>query len=736
VYERTYSRKKTDGTNEVWGETVARVARGNLELVYGPFSGWSDKVLDEFDRLTFYMNKFAILPAGRHLWASGVKGRQYLFNCHVAGFEGEFSKHFSFTSLRLFEGGGVGANYSMKYLERFGAPKRRLQVHIVCDPSHADYQEMLDAGLLSKEFDSDWAGAREVEDTREGWAGELVDLLDTYMTEDRVVHEDRVYDVTNVRKKGSRLKSSGGTASGPAPFARMMLDVEDTMNDAHRLGVITPIHAMEIDHATAQAVVAGGNRRSARMAMVHWKDPYIFDFLACKQDTGKHWTTNISVEIDQEFIDALADAGRTAPVQVFVDHDGNYVRDDDGSNPGTQGLVLKEEMRTVGGHPDHEHAVAVHKAVVTGMLTNGEPGYWNSDLSNKGEPNLVICTNPCGEIALEAWENCNLGHVNLDAFAPRVDEDGRLRKPDILGMLEAHRLVTRFLIRATYGDVNDEGQADKLARNRRIGVGHLGVQGFFAKRGQRYSDVPKDATARRLLRELYETVRYEARAYAFELRIPEPVKVTTVAPTGSIAKLPGVPEGIHPIMFRFYNQRIRFSLADSDQAAKVEEYRAQGLVVERDIYDRSGNTAVVVFPTKARLVEEVEALGYDADVVEASDEISLVDMLAFQEMYQTEYADNAVSYTVNVPMQKHQQEAVLKDAYAQTPAPTPDYVQTVGDTLLAALPKLKGTTLMVNGSRPQAPYEKITKVEYDLAQFTLTSDGVDEDCATGACPVK
>jgi hypothetical protein len=111
-------------------------------------------------------------------------------------------------------------------------------------------------------------------------------------------------------------------------------------------------------------------------------------------------------------------------------------------------------------------------------------------------------------------------------------------------------------------------------------------------------------------------------------------------------------------------------------------------------------------------------------------------MLAFQEMYQTEYADNAVSYTVNVPMQKHQQEAVLKDAYAQTPAPTPDYVQTVGDTLLAALPKLKGTTLMVNGSRPQAPYEKITKVEYDLAQFTLTSDGVDEDCATGACPVK
>ena len=48
--------------------------------------------------------------------------------------------------------------------------------------------------------------------------------------------------------------------------------------------------------------------------------------------------------------------------------------------------------------------------------SNGEPGFWDSSLSNIGEPNPVVCTNPCGEITLEPWEPCNLGHVNLAAF--------------------------------------------------------------------------------------------------------------------------------------------------------------------------------------------------------------------------------------------------------------------------------------------------------------------------------
>lgn len=704
VYKRTYSRKKPDGTNETWPETIGRVIHGNLALVYGDIEhDWDAATVQEKEDLYQHMLDFKILPAGRHLWSSGVKGRQYLFNCHVAGWGGKLSDHFSFTFLRLMEGGGVGANYSSRFLAPFGAPRRELEVHIVCDPEHADYAQFKAEGLLSDEYDSDWDGAFEVEDSREGWADALTDLLDTYMTDDIVTHSKRVYDVSRVRPKGSRLKTFGGTASGPIPFATMMHETMRVMSNAHEAALcggvyqLTPVEAMEIDHAIAECVVSGGTRRSARMAICHWDDPFIEDFLDCKTDGSKHWTTNISVEIDNEFTERLEQGGK----------------------------------RSDGTLQKHLKAEAVFTRVIQGMLTNGEPGLWNSSLSNVGEVNEVIATNPCGEIALEAWENCNLGHVNLDAFAPKA----KGRPVEMHALLKAHQLMTRFLIRATYGDVNDPKQAEKLALNRRIGVGHFGVQGFFAKMGVPYSQVPKQQGSAQLLTALRNAVRNTAREYAFELRIPEPVKVTTVAPTGSIAKLPGVAEGIHPIYSRFFERRVRYNVADFDQYEAVCEFEEQGFATEIDSYDKSGNTTIVVFPTKEVLVQQVEDLGFKASVVESADELSVEDMLAFQAMYQIHYADNAVSYTLNVPAEEHQ-EAALAVPGTPTPLPTSERVEAVSAALRKQLPYLKGTTMMLDGSRPQAPYTRITQDQYENSLAVLLADGVDEDCSNGACPVR
>ena len=692
VYNRTYSRTLADGSKETWPDTVRRVAAGNLALVHGTDqTAWSDDVRAEHDELVSYMDQFAIIPAGRHLWATGVKGRQYLFNCHVAPWGDKLSRHFEFTFMRLMEGGGVGGNYSTKYLKEFGAPRRELDVHVVCDPMHQDYAEMKAAGLLSTEYDSDWAGAFEVEDSREGWADALVDLIDTFMSDGEVKHRARVYDVSRVRCKGSRLKTFGGTASGPGPFARMLEEVAVVLNGAvgerhvevgdgfgWSYGHLTPVEAMEIDHAIAECVVSGGVRRSARMAICKWNDPFIDDFLDCKADGSKHWTTNISVEIDQDFIDYLS----------------GDKHDDFG--PG-----------------GNELAYMVHKKVVEGMLRNGEPGYWNSTYSNEGEVNEVIATNPCGEIALPPTGACVLGHVNLDFFAPKVKGE----HSDFDGLRRAHELMTRFLIRATYGDMTDDQQREVMHSERRIGVGHLGVQGFLAKHGTRYSDAPHDPQFRNLLTFLADTVRDEARAYAFQLRIPEPVKVTTVAPTGSIAKIPGVTEGIHTIYARYFNRRIRFSMTDPAQVKTVMAAEAAGHLVEVCRYDQSGNTMVVTYPTKEKLVAEVEAMGYDPSIVQSADEVSLYDMLNFQAMYQTEYADNAVSFTVNFPEGKYT-------------------VEEAADVIQAFLPDLKGTTLMPDGTREQAPYERITEEEFNSYEVTSVEDSTDEDCTTGACPVR
>src|SRR5690606_33393153 len=247
-----------------------------------------------------------------------------------------------------------------------------------------------DEGLLSEEYASEWAGAYQVEDTREGWAAAFRDLIETYYRPAK--NQRRVFDVSRVRWQGARLMTSGGHASGPVPLARLLHDIAGVMNA--RIGQrLDGIGAMEIDHAIAKAVVAGGNRRSARMAIMHWRDPQILDFIRIKQTTGQHWTTNISVEVDDVFFD--------------------YVRLEPGtSTEWTAHRVLEE--------------------IAAGMLTNGEPGFWNSDYSNQGEPNRVIATNPCGEIALEAWENCNLGHINLAGFVDR--ETGQV---DVIDMHRA-----------------------------------------------------------------------------------------------------------------------------------------------------------------------------------------------------------------------------------------------------------------------------------------------------------
>lgn len=674
VFDRSYSRTKPDGSKENWFETTDRVIKGNLGLVYGTPDTWNDSVRLEYDMLKQMMDDFYIVPAGRHLWASGVPGRQFLFNCHVSHWNEEITDHFDFTFMRLMEGGGVGTNYSTKYINRYAAPKRELKVHIVCDPSHPDYEKMKDAGVLSTEFSHEWAGAFHIADSREGWSAGLTDLISTYFLDD-VKHYDRVYNVTGVREEGRPLVSFGGTASGPLPFAVMLHEISEVVNKRVATDEkLNPIDMMEIDHSLAMCVVSGGNRRSARMSMVSWDDPFIMEFINCKQNTGKHWTTNISVVVDDEF----------------------------------NKLVSK---MTRDYHPLERQAKDVYKAAITGMLRDGEPGFWNHSLSQHGEIAEVVCTNPCGEITLREWEACILGHVNLAAFAPTVDNADW----NFDGMVQAHRLMTRFLIRASFGDKADPKQQDMVNMNRRIGVGHFGVAGFLNKLGIKYSQAFKGNFFPNLLKQLYTAVRQEARDYAFQLRIAEPVKVTTMAPTGSIAKLSGDTEGAQTPYAKYFIRRVRFSTIN--QAEKIQEFIDQGYEVEPCVY--SANTMVVSFPTVEKLVKEVEALGYNPDdIVESQDELSLEDMLAFQEMYQTNYVDNAISYTANIPEGKYSVEEVMA-------------------IIAKFLPKLKGTTIMVDGTRAQAPYERLTKEEFEAIAGPITvEDSTDEDCANGSCPVR
>jgi adenosylcobalamin-dependent ribonucleoside-triphosphate reductase len=388
------------------------------------------------------------------------------------------------------------------------------------------------------------------------------------------------------------------------------------------------------------------------MAIKSWKDEDVLEFIACKQDGTSHWTANISVEVDDAFFAA-------------------WKRKD-------------------------EWAKKVFDASVKAMLDNGEPGFWNVSRNRDGEPDPeeVFSCNPCGEITLHPNENCNLGHVNIGAYA---DESAK----------EAFRLMTRFLIRATFGDITDERQKRVVAKNRRIGVGFFGFQSWLVANGIKFSESHANLYVKECLRQWYLVVREEAQKYCYQLRIPECVKVTTIAPTGTTALLPGQTTGIQPIYARYAIRRVRY--ADNDPSlADLADHR-----IEDCIYSK--NTKVVYFYYKDSLVDYAEKIWKNADLVEDQSEIHLADMLAVQAMIQAYYCDNAVSFTANI----------LPDSLT---------FRELKSLLINYLPRLKGTTIMVDSTRAQAPYERISKNEFEMHESTVSQGEM--ECATGACPIR
>ncbi len=638
VFNRTYSRP-TDAGSESWQDTHHSVVEGNLDLVDPRHT----EPL-EASQLALQFSNFSALPAGRHLWVSGVPGRQFLFNCHRSGFGPELADHFCFTFDELMKGGGVGSNYSNSYLETLPSPTGRVELSVVVTPSHPDREEFAQHLVPSLPG----AVVFEVPDTRQGW----VQALRQVITLSADGGGNITIDVSKVRPRGAPILGFGGTASGPGPLVEMIVNTTNILNDCVGLD-LSSLDVMAIDHAIASCVVAGNVRRSARMSIKHWNDSDIFDFIDCKSDPNAHWSTNISVEIDALFVDRI-------------------------NTPGSN------------------HGKAVFEAVLEGMVANGEPGFYNSQLASVGERGDVRSTNPCGEIALEDFEPCNLGHVNLAAHGT-----------DVVGAAEAARLMTRFLIRATFGDVEDPKQREVLDRNRRIGVGLFGVQEWAAAHGIRWSDIGSSCELAEFLRTIAEVVDAEATAYSNELGIPRPIKTRTIAPTGTIAKLPGVTEGIHPIYARHFVQRIRY--AETDPLLQVEIEK--GRHVESCIY--TAGTKVVSVPTRNTILDK-----FDDDLIEDCSEIHLDDLFRTQAFFQQHWADNAVSFTANVD-----------------PETTADEL---GSVLSKWLDHLKGTTVFPDLSRPQSPYERIDATTFE--ELTAGSDveiGQDfDECANGACPVR
>lgn len=646
VYNRTYSRRRDDGTFETWPDTVARVVAGSTSVGHVKPG--------EADRLTELIEGFKVLPAGRHLWITGT-GLPYTRNCFRAPWTARLADHFEFMADQLLTGGGVGANYSQEYIRQ--APQiRATRLYITCDPEHQDYEAVRQAA--GDHFIEEWYWVDQdismtlVPDNREGWATGWGALFDAATSNVPYVG----LDVSDVRPTGAEIKTFGGTASGPAPFVKSLVAVFNILQGATGRWM-TSVEAMLCDHHIASAVVAGGARRSARMSIVHWRDPQIMEFITCKADHMNHWTTNISVEIDDEFLTAL----------------GNH----------------------------DTHAERVFNAVVRGMWANGEPGFTNTSAASVGERGDVRSTNPCGEIFLEDGESCNIGSVDLAVYGQ-----------DDVGAEEGFRLMARFLIRATLIEPYQKLTAAVESRNRRIGVGFLGLQGWAAAHGVRYSDIPKSAALRAKLVRFRKAVREEADAYCDELGIARCIKVTAIAPNGTISQLGGTQPGLHAILARYAWRRVRYTLGDP----RISDGLDRGLLVEPCIY--ADNTAVIRYPLRDVILDQ-----HPEHLVQQVSDVTLDDQLAVLHFVTDSFCSgtdgNAVSFTANLD----------RDALGSW--------EEAARRIRFWLPKVKGLTVFPSESRPQSPYEVITRAEYETAAHGVDFTGsVEIECASGACPIR
>ncbi|MEJ7648206.1 MAG: ribonucleoside-triphosphate reductase, adenosylcobalamin-dependent [Nakamurella sp.] len=663
VYERTYSRTFVDADGverrEVWAETVRRVVLGNL--AYAPAAlALPDEDVDLFRA----MYCFGVLPAGRHISATGtaiVANR----NCFHAGWEERTSAHTAWLAKVLFLGGGVGANYSLDLTSQCKPIISRASVQIVCSPDHPDIEQIREFAGAHEVLDTAPAGARvvRVEDSREGWADAWALLIDRGTEEG---NEILAFDITGVRPKGAVLNTMGGTASGPAPLAKALLDFHTVLAPA--VGrQLTGMDFMALDHAVAEAVCSGGSRRSARMSMMRWADPEIFEFITCKDDSMSHWTTNISVETDSDF--ALA-----------IDHQD---------------------------HPQHVHALFVLTAVSKGMARNGEPGFVNTEAHSVGEKNRIRATNPCGEVSLENWESCNIGSVNLDFYGT-----------DFGAIVEATRMLSRFLYRATLKAYPDERAAEVEGRNRRIGPGILGLHGWALSHGVKLSNLPFDADLRAKLTQIGLANVDAANQLADQLGLPRPIKVGAIAPTGTISSLAGTTPGVAPVIYKRFTRRVRYT----DTDVQVEVLRERGFHIEPCAY--AANTVVVSFPVQDQIMAR-----FPAELIEDSTEISFSQFMAIVQCLQDTIlgpSGNAVSATAQIPADMDPTELAM-------------------DLMPYLRGNLKGVTAFPAKSFVQPPFSPLTEDEYTAALSTLednadfyrqigdSNDG--SNCATGACPV-
>ena len=390
-----------------------------------------------------------------------------------------------------------------------------------------------------------------------------------------------------------------------------------------------PLPAMEMINGIGRSVMQGGSRRSAIYASLHWQHGDVKDFLKMK-----NW-------YDQKAGDTTigqlkeADFNFRAPMDftnISVNYDTAW--QDQYWNTGDVGEVFKENVRQA--------------------LSTSEPGFSFNYM--KDDETL---RNACTEVtSADPDDVCNLGSVNMS----RIDT--------VTEFADVVFLATKFLLCGTIrGKVPYEAIERTREKNRRLGLGLMGMHEWLIQRGERYEVT--DELHKWL--HVYKTVSdTTSRSFADQCSVTRPVANRAIAPTGSIGILAGTSTGVEPIFAVAYKRR----------------------------YLKDGERWHYQYVVDSAAQELIDRYGADPDNIESALDLAADPerRIKFQADVQ-DYVDMSISSTINLP-------AWGSDLNNE------DTVEPFADLVAQYAHRLRGFTCYADGSREGQP---LTAVPYGEA---------------------
>ena len=327
------------------------------------------------------------------------------------------------------------------------------------------------------------------------------------------------------------------------------------------------------------------------------------------------------------------------------------------------------------------------------------------ELSGSGEPGIYLNndkdwgTNPCCEIALRPYQFCNLCEVNASDIESQEDFNERVRQASFIGTLQAGYTDFHYL-RDVWRDTTEK---DAL-----IGVSMTGIASAAV--------LPLDMKA------AANIVKRENTKTAKAIGINPAARCTTVKPAGTTSLTLGTSSGIHAWHNDYYTRRIRVGKNESMYKYLSENHPE---LIEDEFF-RPHDTAVISIPQKA----PANAILRDESPFELLERIKKV----ATEWVKPGHRKGSNTHNVSATVSLKQDEW---DKAGKWMWDNRDYYNG-----LSVLPYDGGTYT-------QAPFEDISKVNYDMAMshmknvdLTRISKSEDETdlscelaCAGGACEI-